>query len=306
MATAISDVGDIFLPPNHFREQGIQFPCCTGCVGPSKSQVITHISFRGGKLPHGAGKGRKLNWHFLHVSGRYMFLITQFCANLQFAVLGSFSLVSNQTHQNYSEVTAGNNTSFLLLQIKRRAQAGQETHCCNRTWLTLMWKQLHSLIYFLARKQGICFQKGKGLWDVSWFFVIRSVPLSMIYRSISGPGGLRAPSSSPENLKALLCSWSIANIYIWQSNVEEPGPALSLDPVYVLTGFIARPGHGVQGAPGIAFPKVSLLPFPDFHTGITSTSVSPSVLSRLEACAQSYQEKKNKTLAVVQSPSQAS
>lgn len=87
--------------------------------------------------------------------------------------------------------------------------------------------------------------------------------------------------------------------------MEEPGPALSLDPVYVLTGFIARPGHGMQGAPGIAFPKVSLLPFPDFHTGITSTSVSPSVLSRLEACAQSYQEKKNKTLAVVQSPSQA-
>lgn len=120
MATTISDAGDVFLSPqNHFRNHGIRFPRCSGRVGPSKSQVITHISFRGGKLPRGAGKGRKLSWHFPHVSGRYTSLLTQFCANLQFAVLGSFSLVSNQTHQNYSEVTVGNNTSFLLLQIKR-------------------------------------------------------------------------------------------------------------------------------------------------------------------------------------------
>lgn len=131
-----------------------------------------------------------------------------------------------------------------------------------------MWKQLHSLIYFLARKLGICFQKGKGLWDVSWFFVIRSVLLSMIYCGISEPGGLPAPSSSPENLKALVCSWSIANIYIWQSNVAGPGSALCLAPVCVLTGFNTSPGHGVRGAPGIAFPQVSLFPSPDFHTGI--------------------------------------
>lgn len=156
--------------------------------------MITHTSFGPGTLSYRNDNGKKLNWPFLDISLSHMLLIMEFYNNLQFAVLGSFSLVSNQTRQNYGQVTVGNKTNFLLLQIKRRVQDGRETRCCNRTWLTLMWKQLHSWIYSLARKTGICFQKGKGLQDVSWFFVIWSVLSSMIYRSILEAGGLCASS----------------------------------------------------------------------------------------------------------------
>lgn len=168
-----------------------------------------------------------------------------------------------------------------------------------------MWKQLHSLIYFLARKPGICFQKGKGLWDVSWFFVIRSVLLSMIYCSISEPGGLRAPPSSPENSKALVCSWCIANIYTWQSDVEEPGSALCPDAVF--TGSSTNPAHGVWGAPGIAFPQVSLFPsrFPYRNYQHINQPIKFCPDSRHVHKATRKKKKKLK-LAAVQSPSQAS
>lgn len=128
----------------------------------------------------------------------------------------SFPLVSNQTHQNYGQVTVGNKVSFLLLQIKRRVQDGQETHCCNRTWLTVMWKQLHSLTYSLPRKMGICFQKGKGLQDVSWFFVIWSVLSSMIYHGVLESSGLRASSSRA----CPTTSWSLKLLFadnLWEA-----------------------------------------------------------------------------------------
>jgi len=130
-----------------------------------------------------------------------------------------------------------------------------------------MWEQLHSLIYSLARKLGICFQKAKGLWgcvlilcdlicavvnDLPHRFGVRWV-LCCFYQCLAH--GVLKP-------KALLCSYPITNTYIWKSNAVEPVPAFSSDSLCMLAGFNGTSGHGysTQGAGGIAFPEVSLSP----------------------------------------------